>query len=130
MQTCQQAQDSDASLDDLSTILQKVTTFTLYHNPLGAQNERAQLAHVVQLGRIVRDGAAVCDRVRTRRHEYHPVRLLLTIGTLGQLRALGWYPRIAAVAEHRVLPQCRAGAVGEGEALVIVVDVGIVRGAC
>ena len=56
---------------------------SLYHDPLGAQHERTQLALVVQFGRIVRDGAAVRDRVRARRHEYHPVRLLLTIGALG-----------------------------------------------
>lgn len=92
-------------------------------NPLGARNESARFALVVQLVRVMRDGAAICNRIRVRRYKYHPVWLPLAIRASGQCRALGRYPWVGAVSEHGVFPESRAGAIGEAEAFVVVVDV-------
>ena len=71
----------------------------------------------------MRDGAAVCNRIRIRGHKNHSVRLPLAIWALGQFRALGWHPWVGAVSEHGVFPEGRAGAIGEAQAFVVVVDV-------
>ena len=67
----------------------------------------------------MRDGAAIRRPTGTRERKNHPV------GFIRELRVLGGNPWVGAVAEHRVLPELRAGAVGEGEGLVVVVDVGV-----
>lgn len=74
----------------------------------------------------MRDGAAVGNRVGVRRRENHPVRLPLAVGARGQFRRAARHPWVAAVSEHGVLPQGRAGAVGEADAFVVVVDVRVV----
>ena len=74
----------------------------------------------------MRDHAAVRDRVGAGRREDDPVRLLGVVGSCGQFGVLVRHPRVGAVAEHGVLPETGdAGAVGEGEAFVVIVDVGV-----
>ena len=74
----------------------------------------------------MRNGAAIRDRARVLGRENHPVRLLGPTRARGQFRVLaGGDPRVAAVAEDGVLPEWGAGAVGEGEVFLVVVDVGV-----
>ncbi len=78
----------------------------------------------------MRDGAAVRDRVGAGGGEDDAVGLALVVGACGQLRPFGRHPRVRAVAQHGILPDGGAGAVGEAEAFVVVVDVRVVGGAC
>lgn len=95
-----------------------------------AYHKRACFTRTRQLGRVVRDGAAIRDRICISRRENHPVRLLLPVRPRGQFRALaGGHPRVTAVAENGVLPGCRAGAVGEVDVFVVVEDVRVGAGA-
>ena len=78
----------------------------------------------------MRDGAAIRNRICICRRKNHPVRLLLPVRPRRQFRALaGGHPWVAAVAENGVLPDCRAGAVGEVDVFVVVEDVRVGAGA-
>ena len=90
-----------------------------WHTTLNAQHKRALFPRIRHLVRVMRDGAAICRLSRNTKRENHPV------GFIRELRVLGGNPWVGAVAEHGVLPELRAGAVGEGEGLVVVVDVGV-----
>ena len=105
-----------------------VTDFRITLN--SAYHKRACFTRTCQLVRVVRDGAAIRDRVCICRRENHPVRLLLPVRPRGQFRALaGGHPRVAAVAKNGVLPDCRAGAVGEVDVFVVFEDVRVGAGA-
>ena len=95
-----------------------------------AYHKRACFTRTRQLVRVVRDGAAIRNRVCICRRENHPVRLLLPVRPRGQFRFLiGGHPWVAAIAENGVLPDCRAGAVGEVDIFVVVEDVRVRAGA-
>ena len=78
----------------------------------------------------MRDGAAIRNRIRICGRKNHPVRLLLPFRPRGQFRFLiSGHPRVATVAENGVLPNCRAGAVGEVDVFVVFEDVRVGVGA-
>ena len=67
----------------------------------------------------MRDGAAVRRRTGTsNERENHPVGFLLAVGSGGQSRSsAGGHPRVGGVADHWILPELGARAVGEGEGI-------------
>ena len=78
----------------------------------------------------MRDHTAIRNSICICRRKNHPVRLLLPVRPRGQFRLLaGGHPRVAAVAENGILPDCRAGAVGEVDFFVVVEDVRVGVGA-